>query len=86
MKTVDSVCMCVRNVEKHIGNCIRSILDQTFTDFEIMVIDEYDSRNKTKNREFRRQTNTIFQNEKWLGVPMSRNLSEIRNRRLHLLY
>jgi hypothetical protein len=44
MKTSVSVVMCVRNVEKYIGNCIRLILDQTFNDFEIVMIDDLQAR------------------------------------------
>lgn len=68
--------MCVRNVEKYIGNCIRSILDQTFTDFEIVVIDDL-SNDKTKNliEEFNDGRIRYFRNRKWLGLSKSRNLS-----------
>jgi glycosyltransferase involved in cell wall biosynthesis len=71
-----SVLMCVRNVEKYIGNCIKTILDQTFTDFEIIVIDEYDSNEKTKEiiENFEDVRIRYFRNEKWLGIPKSRNL------------
>lgn len=36
------------NVEKYIGKCINSILKQTFTDFEIIVIDDNSSDNTVK--------------------------------------
>jgi glycosyltransferase involved in cell wall biosynthesis len=38
-----SVVVSVRNVEKHIGACISSILNQSFTDFEIVVVDDTSS-------------------------------------------
>jgi len=76
-KQTVSVLMCVRNVEKYIGNCIKSILDQTFADFEIVVIDEYDSNDKTRKiiENFKDERIRYFRNRKWLGIPKSRNLS-----------
>jgi glycosyltransferase involved in cell wall biosynthesis len=73
---VASVLLCVRNVETYIGNCISSILDQTFADFEIVVIDEYDSNDKTKRiiENFKDERIRYCRNEKWLGIPKSRNL------------
>jgi len=75
MKPDVSVLMSVRNVEKSIGNCIRSILDQTFNDFEIVVIDDL-SNDNTKNiiEEFNDKRIRYFRNEKWLGLCKSRNL------------
>jgi len=35
-----SVVMSVRNVEIFIGDCIKSISEQTFKDFEIIIIDD----------------------------------------------
>ena len=43
-----SVVMTVRNVEKYIANCIMSLLDQTFNEFEIVIIDDM-SNDNTKN-------------------------------------
>lgn len=72
-----SILMCVKNVEKYIGDNLRSILDQTFTDFEIVVIDEYDSNDKTRKliKKFDDKRIRYFRNEKWLGLSKSRNLS-----------
>lgn len=76
LKTSVSVLICVRNVEKYIGNCLRSILDQTFRDFEIIIIDD-NSNDKTKNiiETFKDNRVRYFQNEKWLGIAKSRNRS-----------
>ena len=67
--------MCVRNVEKHIGNCIKSILEQTFTDFEIILIDDL-SNDRTKNiiEMFNDKRIRYFRNKKWLGISKNRNL------------
>jgi glycosyltransferase involved in cell wall biosynthesis len=71
-----SVLMCVRNVEKYIDNCLKSILDQTFVDFEIIIIDEYDSNDKTRRKieNFKDKRVRYFRNRKKLGIPKSRNL------------
>jgi hypothetical protein len=34
--------------EKTISNCLRSLAKQNLADFEIIIIDEYDSNEKTK--------------------------------------
>jgi glycosyltransferase involved in cell wall biosynthesis len=75
VKTTVSVLMCVRNVEKYIDDCIRSILNQTFTDFELVVIDDL-SNDKTKNiiEKFKDKRIRYFRNGKWLGISKSRNL------------
>ena len=74
MKTCVSVVICVRNVEKYISKCIRSILDQTFSDFEIIIIDDMSS-DSTKNiiEKFEDKRIRYFRNEKWLGISKSRN-------------
>lgn len=74
--TTVSVLICVRNVEKYISECIKSILNQTFTDFEIVLIDD-DSIDKTANivRAFKDERLRYFKNKKWLGISKSRNLS-----------
>ena len=35
-----SVCLTVYNRAKYIGECIESILQQTFTDFELLIVDD----------------------------------------------
>ena len=72
-----SVLICVKNEEKYIGACIRSILNQTFADFEIVIIDEFDSIDKTKKiiESFRDKRIRYYKNKKWLGISKSRNLS-----------
>jgi glycosyltransferase involved in cell wall biosynthesis len=76
VKQTVSVLICVRNVEKFICDCIRSILDQNFSDFEIVVIDD-DSTDKTRKiiENFEDERVRYFRNEKWLGISKSRNRS-----------
>jgi len=75
-KRTVSVLICVRNGERYIDNCVRSILNQSFTDFEIVVVDD-DSNDKTKNiiENFVDKRVRYFRNEKWLGITKSRNRS-----------
>jgi len=69
-----SIVMTVRNVEKYIANCIMSILDQTFNNFEIVIIDDM-SNDNTKNiiEKFDDKRIKYFKNIKWLGISKSRN-------------
>ena len=43
-----TVMMAVYNGEKYIGDCIKSIVRQTFSDFELLVIDD-GSTDDTRN-------------------------------------
>jgi glycosyltransferase involved in cell wall biosynthesis len=72
-----SVLICVKNAEKHIGDCVCSILNQTYADFEIVIIEEFDSNDKTQNiiGAFKDKRIRYFRNGKWLGLSKSRNLS-----------
>jgi glycosyltransferase involved in cell wall biosynthesis len=74
VKVSVSVVVCVRNVERYISECIRSILDQTFSDFEIVIIDDMSS-DDTKNiiEKFDDKRIRYFRNEKWLGISKDRN-------------
>jgi glycosyltransferase involved in cell wall biosynthesis len=69
-----SVVMCVRNVEKYIDNCLKSIINQSFNDFEIIIIDDM-SDDKTNNiiEKLNDKRIKCFRNEKWLGISPSRN-------------
>lgn len=75
LKPTVSVLICVRNVEKYIGDCIRSILDQTFTDFEFVIVDDL-STDKTKYliEKFKDKRIRYFRNEEWFGISKSRNI------------
>ena len=69
-----SILMCVKNAEKYIGECMRSILDQTFTDFELVVIDDLSNdHTRQKIERFGDKRIRYSRNEKWLGIAKSRN-------------
>ena len=72
-----SVTLCVKNVEKYIDNCLSAILNQTFTDFEVIIVDEYDSNDQTRRiiENFKDKRVRYFKNQQWLGISRSRNLS-----------
>lgn len=74
MGTTVSVLLTIRNAEKHVGSCLTSLLDQTFSDFEIVMIDDVSS-DKTKEiiEKFEDQRIRYFRNKRWLGLSASRN-------------
>jgi glycosyltransferase involved in cell wall biosynthesis len=69
-----SVLMCVRNVELYIENCIRSILTQSITDFELIIVDD-NSTDATLSIIKKTNDNRvkIIQNDNRLGISPSRN-------------
>ena len=69
-----SVVMCARNAEKYIGNCIGSILNQTFQNFEIVLVDDMSSDN-TANivMKFNDKRIRYIRNKEWLKISRSRN-------------
>ena len=69
-----SVVICARNAEKYIGNCISSILNQTFLNFEIVLIDDMSSDNTAGIiRKFDDRRIRYIRNKEWLKIPRSRN-------------
>lgn len=74
MKPDVSVVICARNAEEYIGNCISSLLDQTFENFEIVTVDDMSSDN-TANiiKKFNDKRIRYFRNKEWLKIAKSRN-------------
>lgn len=66
--------MCVCNVEKYIRKCIRSLLDQTIKDFDIVIVDD-GSTDNTRNiiEDFDDKRIRYFRNKENIGITKSRN-------------
>ena len=44
-----SIILVSYNVEKYIGEAIESVLDQSFTDFELVIVDDCSTDNTREN-------------------------------------
>ncbi len=66
--------ICARNAEKYISDCIKSILSQTVSSFELVVVDDLSS-DKTAElvKSFADPRIKYYRNEAWLGISKSRN-------------
>lgn len=73
-----SVCIPVYNYEKYLGEAVESVLQQTFTDFELIVVDNH-STDKTPQiaEKYAKQDKRIIlhRNETNLGMISNWNLS-----------
>jgi glycosyltransferase involved in cell wall biosynthesis len=71
-----SIVICSYNRASYIGKAIKSILDQTFSDFEVIIIDDC-SKDNTENivKELIKKDSRIkyYKNEENLGISKSRN-------------
>jgi len=83
LDTIVSVVICVRDVQSYIENCIRSLLKQTFKDFEIVFIDDgsVDKTSKIING-YNDVRIRYYRNKVNLGISRSRNigLSHVRGK------
>jgi len=69
-----SVLICVYNVEKYIQRCIKSLLNQTVKDFEIIILDDGSTDNTRQLiKEFNDKRIKYFENKKNIGIEKSRN-------------
>jgi len=69
-----SVVLTVKNVEKYISNCLKSILNQTFSNFEIIIIDDVSSdKTRVIIEKFKDTRIKYIRNSKWIGLSRSRN-------------
>lgn len=71
-----SVIMAVYNSEKYLSDAIKSILNQTISNFELIIVDDFSSDNSIKIiNEFKEVDNRIIliKNTKRLGAAGSRN-------------
>jgi glycosyltransferase involved in cell wall biosynthesis len=76
MSPAVSIVLTVRNEAKTVGACLSSILDQSFSDFEIVIVDDL-SFDSTLNviKSFKDNRIRYFRNERWMGLSASRNKS-----------
>lgn len=74
IKPLVSVVMTIRNVSATINGCLDAILNQTYENFEIIIIDDF-STDDTEKLVKKLADNRIkyFRNEKWLGISPGRN-------------
>jgi glycosyltransferase involved in cell wall biosynthesis len=74
MRNNVSVLLTIRNAEKYIELCLRSLLNQTYNNFNIIIVDDL-SNDKTKEiiEKFKDQRIVYLRNEKLLGLSASRN-------------
>ena len=78
-----SICICIYNSEKYIENAILSILNQSFQNFEIVIIDDFsndDSINIIKKYQKKDDRLRIIKHSKNLGIYKSR-VDSINNSR-----
>ncbi len=69
-----SVLICVRNNEKYMKRCIQAILNQSFTNFELIIVDDLSSDETAKIiKSFKDKRIKYFKNNAWLGISKSRN-------------
>lgn len=83
MQPVISIIMPCFNGSKFIGQAVESILSQSFTDFELIIVNDASTDNSMEIiREFQDPRIRIVENNAWLGIAKTRNrgLDEARGR------
>ena len=69
-----TVLMSAQNSEQYIGEAIQSVLDQTFRDFEFIIIDDGSTDNTLKIiRQFDDPRIRVIKNPENWGIPKSLN-------------
>lgn len=69
-----SVVIPCYNAEKYIAECLDSILSQTFTDFEFLILDDYpEDDRESVVKSYQDKRIKYFKNERNLGISASRN-------------
>lgn len=71
-----SIIVPVHNCEKYIEKCINSILNQTFKDFELILVDDGSSDNSGKVCDYFNETDSRIKviHQKNMGVSVARNV------------
>jgi glycosyltransferase involved in cell wall biosynthesis len=71
-----SVALCVANSWEYLDRCLNSILNQTFSDFELIIVSDSDNYHLCKIvKRFADPRIMFFLNDHWLGLAKSRNKS-----------
>jgi glycosyltransferase involved in cell wall biosynthesis len=74
MNTSVTVVICVRNDENYLGKCIESLLNQTYTDFTLVLINDASSdKTEIAIKKFDDKRIKYFKNEERFGIAKSRN-------------
>ena len=71
-----SVIIPVYNVEKYIKNCLDSLINQTFDNFEIILIDDASNDNSLKMiKEYQKKDSRVivFEQKENFGAAIARN-------------
>lgn len=71
MKPIVSICIPTYNGEKYLKECLNSVLAQTFSDFEVLIVDDQSSDNTLCiTQEYAKKDNRIrvIRNDKNLGL------------------
>ena len=80
-----SIIICALNVEKYIEKALKSILNQTFKDYEIIVVDDCSTDNLQEVLKKYKDINIIV-NEKNMGLGESRNIACSQAKGEYILY
>lgn len=74
MNPTVSIIIPAYNVAKYIGKCICSVLEQTYQDFEILVVDDHSTDGTVENiQQFADKRIRLFQNDCNMGPSYTRN-------------
>lgn len=82
MNPIISIIVPVYNVEKYVGDCIESILNQTFSDFELILVDDGSKDNSgiicDTYIKIDRRIRVIHQKNKGLSCARNKGISEAK--------
>jgi len=68
-----TIALCTFNVENYISECLKALLDQTFSDFEIVIVDDSTDSTGEIVQTFNDRRIRYFKNRRRLGLSKSRN-------------
>lgn len=84
---VITVLMPVYNGEKYIGSAIESILSQTFTDFELLILDDASTDQSVKIiQSFKNERIRLIENKKHLGLAKIRQKGVLKSKGKYIAF